>query len=141
AVHKIPTPFQAYLDRAYADVKKESDQRVLDNKQPWFNPNITHDAAGERRGLIPIAIFLRGTSPAHHEVARVFGYREHFSGSWVKVAAMMAAFRLRKQANDLARDRNAQRTPFVGGDFISALAATINWQDVVSKIKNASGLL
>src|SRR5206468_4455053 len=66
---------------------------------------------------------------------------EHFSGSLVKVAAMMAAFRLRKQANDLARDRNAQRTPFVGGDFISALAATINWQDVVSKIKNASGLL
>jgi len=79
-------PFQKYLDKAYDEVK---------NVDKTLGPDFglkTH---------VPISIFLRSKG-AIHPYAGKFDEEHHFSASLIKVAAMFAAFKLRREALLLA---------------------------------------
>ncbi len=121
---KIPKTItlQANLDKAYSIFKS------------GLNPDLgikTH---------VPVSIFLQKRN-APHEYAGVFDREHHFSGSLVKVAAMFAGYKLRREANDLAEKvKNGTETlPANTRDkFFEKLAAQFNLSDAVNGITNVA---
>src|SRR6476660_9075091 len=79
-------PFQRYLDKVYDEVK-----------------NVDHGLGPDfgQKTHVPISIFLRGKG-AIHTYGGIFDEEHHFSASLMKVAAMFAAFKLRREALLLA---------------------------------------
>jgi hypothetical protein len=79
-------PFQKYLDKVSDEVK-----------------NVDHGLGPDfgQKTHVPISIFLRSKGSIH-TYGGIFDEEHHFSGSLIKVAAMFAAFKLRREALLLA---------------------------------------
>lgn len=125
---KAITPFQTYLDKVYEEVKN-----VDSDLGPDFGPK-TH---------VPISIFLRSKGPIH-TYAGVFDEEHHFSASLMKVAAMFAAFKLRREALLLAEKVKdgtvVLSAPANQTKFFNKLDAQFNPNDAVPGIATQSGI-
>lgn len=118
---KALNTLQQYLDKVYPTVRGE------------MGPDLglkTH---------IAISIFLQSKGSSH-KYAGMFDDEHQFSGSLLKVAAMFAAYKLRKEALDLAEKvNNGTVTAANATQFFSKLAAQFDLSKAVAGITtNAS---
>ncbi|MCM3873330.1 MAG: hypothetical protein ND895_21830 [Pyrinomonadaceae bacterium] len=123
-------PFQRYLNRAYKLAKD------------------AHELGPTDLGLrasIPISIFLRSKGPDHEyagvldEIAGVghhLDLEEHFSASLMKVAAMFAAYKLRKEAQLLIKDiQDHKETATTPANFFTKLNPRLHLDKMAKRIK------
>lgn len=119
---KADKPLQGYLKRAYDAFKSE---------------------LGTDLGLkthVPISIYLR-TNNGPHVYGGIFDREFHYSASLIKMAAMFAAFRLRKEAELLATAINTSKvSPGTPAGFFSQLAAKFNKADAVAGITSVASV-
>jgi len=119
---KVLNSLQQYLDKVYPTVRGE------------LGPDLglkTH---------IAISIFLQSKG-LNHKYAGVFDDEHQFSGSLLKVAAMFAAFKLRKEALSLAEQvNNGTVTATNPTQFFSKLGAQFNLSKAVKGITNVASV-
>ncbi len=111
-------------------------QANLDKAYNTFKAGLNPDLGTKTH--VPISIYLQKKS-SPHEYAGVFDREHHFSGSLVKVAAMFAAYKLLKEANDLAqkiKDGTVTLTANTRDKFFEKLAAQFNLSDAADGITN-----
>jgi hypothetical protein len=122
--------FQRYLNRAYKAAKD------------------AHELGPTDLGLrasIPISIYLRSKGPDHvyagvfDEIAGVghhLDLEEYFSGSLPKVAAMFAAFKLRREARLLIKDIKGHTETATAATFFTKLEPRLHLSDAVPLISS-----
>jgi hypothetical protein len=127
-VPKRVVPFQQYLNRAYKAAKD------------------AHELGPTDLGLrasIPISIYLRSKGPDHvyagvfDEIAGAghhLDLEEYFSGSLPKVAAMFAAFKLRREAQLLIKDIQDHKETATAANFFTKLEPRLHLSDAVPLI-------
>lgn len=113
---KAVNSLQQYLDKVYPAVRGE------------MGPDLG------QKTHIAISIFLESKG-LNHKYAGVFDDEHQFSGSLLKVAAMFAAYKLRKEALDLAEKvNNGTVTAANSTQFFNKLAAGFNSTNAVAGI-------
>src|SRR5215471_8498003 len=131
-IKKVVT-LKTYLDDSYKKVK------AADKLGPDFGLR-TH---------IPISIFLRSKGGPHiyagnsvkiGDTVHNLDQEECYSASLIKVAAMFAAFKLRKEAEALRADINSGAVTVTLTKFLDKLAERVNPTGAVPSILSATGI-
>jgi hypothetical protein len=112
-------------------------QQYLDKYYPIHRPQMGPDLGISSR--VSISIYLRGKT-GNHVYAGVFDKEFQYSASLLKVAAMFAAFKLRKKARDLIDDIKAGNV-VIGSQpaFFTALEGRLNLASALPKLTSVAG--